>query len=925
MSTRLGIALVLAFLVGGCAAASLPDRPMPRPYELAEEDVQLASGLRILIQEDHSAPVVTVVSAYSVGSTSDPKGREGLAHLVEHLAFRTHFYDGNPIWEQLKHMGASFNAQTNWDFTTYYTTAHKEYLAKLLQIEAWRIFKNVDGVTEDTFSTEREVVRQELRLGSETSTGNKMFDNVVGALYPPGHPLSRSIIGNHASTSAMTLEDARTFVKNYYRPDNCTIVVAGDVDPKEVRKLIGTWPANLLFGPGGQSGPKVAPRQLVLDRPPTPVPPPVNREMIRDKGPVTQPQLWLAWSVPAGWRRNDALLQFVANRVNRALGEGIEYKQEDDDLESVGASVESLIDGSVLLVTAELRPGADPQRARARILDSLVNSWTTELGGMDLQAGRWFTATRLLRQTGDMTSTATESAHHLATTGSTKYFTDNLEDLQKIKASDVTDLAYKYLQRDRAVTVYIEPESEEVARLVGGAGAGGAKAGENKLDMRGMLKATSDLDPSRILQIALSPKLASLPRWTLANGLELVAVKHGVAPVAQIQVGLKGGNAMTRPYGLAGYATTFARTRCRNYGSLSNVGGGFGTATGETSGAAFVNVISGNLENGIAVLSDEMSCREVDEEAFVQFHDLLLRQQTKFYERSAKRPNFIASKRLFADLYPGHPYGILSADPAALKTVTYDDAAAFVRSYYRPGNAVAVVVGDIDPDATKALAEKYLVRWTGGGASGATVPPPPPPPSARKAYLVNRPGATQGQVTVACRLADATPEQLAVYDVAEAVANEMAWTVREEWGASYGVYANATTMPGGASHMAIGGAIETRWVGRSVSRLLGILSEVASPKLDEQLFKVKRWDVARQFTQRFSTSDGIAGAILQAAERGWPVDVWDKYPERLAATTREAVQGIMKPCVGHEIIAIAGDAASVRPQLDAIGLKLETN
>jgi zinc protease len=922
MNKPLATALVLAVLAAGCAAAALPDRPMPRPYALPEEDIQLGSGLRVLVQEDHSSPVIAVVSAYSVGSTSDPKGREGLAHLVEHLAFRTHFYDGGPIWEHLKHMGANFNAFTNWDNTVYFTVAHKDYLAKLLQMEAWRIFKNTDGVTPETFATEREVVRQELRLGSETNTGSKMFDAVVTALYPPGHPLSRGIGGTHESTSAMTLEDARTFVRNYYRPDNCTIVVAGDVDPKEVRKLIGTWPPQLLFGPQGPNGPKAPPRSLVVNRPLPPVPPPVNQALVREKGPVTQPQLWLAWSAPGGHRHNDALMRFVAQRVNGALFRGIEFKEEDDDIEGVGASVESLVDGSMLVVMASLRPGANPDKARTRILDSLVNAWTTELGLFQLQAGRWGTRTQLLHQSSNLTATALATAEHLASTGDPAYFRDSSDDLDKITASDVTDLAYKYLRRERVVSIYIEPESEEVAKLVGG-GKGGGGAAKPDL-VRSQLKGTEDLDPTRILQIARSPGLASLPRWTLPNGLEVVAYKHGAAPVAQISVGIRGGDAFTRPYGLASYASVFSRANCRDHGDLFSVGGGMGGGAGDTSSNFFAQVISGNLSNGIAVLSDELSCQEVNEEAF-QRHDQFLKQSTKFYDRAAKRPNFIAAKRLLGDLYPAHPYGMLLPDPATLKNVNYDDAAAFVRSHFRPSNALAVVVGDIDPAETKALTEKYFARWTGGGAGGVSLPAPPPPPAARKVYLVNRPGATQGEVSVGCRLADATPETLPAYDVAEAVAGDMAWSVREEWGASYGVNAGVATLPGGAAHMVVGGAIDTRWVGRSVNRLLGILADIASPNLDEKLFLVKRWDVARQFTQRFSSGGGIAGAILQANAAGWPVDVWDKYPERLAATNRDTVRALFKPCVGHEIVSIAGDADLVRPQLEAFGLKLEAN
>jgi zinc protease len=918
-----GTLFFLALLAIGCASGGLPDKPVIRPYELVEEDVKLPSGLRILVQEDHSSPMVAVVSAFSVGSTSDPQGREGLAHLVEHLAFRTHFYDGDPIWDHLKHMGADFNAFTNWDFTVYHTVAHKDYLAKLLQMEAWRIFKIIDGVDEPTFATEREVVRQELRLGSETRSGNKIFATVGEALFPTSHPLSRAIIGNHASTSAMTLADAKAFVAKNYRPDNCTIVVAGDVDPKEVRKLVGTWPPNLLFGPGGQGGPPAPPRPLVVDKPAPPVPPPVNQNLIREKGPVTQPELWVAWSAPAGWRRNDALLRFVRQRLDYALDQGIEYRDEDDDIEGVGAFIESLMDGSMVIVQASLRPGANPEKARTRILDAVVNAWTSEFGQAQVEFTRWATRTDLLRQSGDLTTTAEQTAQHLAATGSGSFFKDNLDQLMSIRSSEVSDLAYKYLRRDRAIAVYVEPESEDVAKLVGG--GGGGSNGAPKPDLaRGVMKATKDLDPQRILQIARSPGLATLPRWKLPNGLEVVAARHGSAPVAQIAVGIRGGNAFTRPYGLASYASGFARSRCRDNGDLFTVGGGMSRSTGNTSSVFSASVISGNLVNGVAVLSDQLACQEVDENAYLQ-HDLVIKQRSKFYQRAAKQPAFIATKRLLADLYPNHPYGVFSPDPATLKAVTFDDAEAFVRSHYRPGNAVAVVVGDIDPDETRSLFEKYFSRWTGGGADGSNLPASPPPPAERKAYLVNRPGGTQGEVSIGCRLADATPEQLPAYDVAEAVATDLAWSVREEWGASYGVYASATTLPGGASHMLVSGAIENRAVGRSVNRLLGILAEVASPKLDENLFLVKRWDVARTFTRRFSTSGGIAAAVLEAAEHGWPADVWDRYPERLAATTPAAVQSVLKPCVGHEIITIAGDAASIRPQLEAIGLKLESN
>jgi zinc protease len=514
-------------------------------------------------------------------------------------------------------------------------------------------------------------------------------------------------------------------------------------------------------------------------------------------------------------------------------------------------------------------------------------------------------------------------AQHLAATGSSKFFKESLEDLAKVQPGEAMELAYKYLTRERAAAVYFEPENDEVPKLVGGGPGGAGKRTAHDVG-RDATSAVAELGPDRILQVARSPGLAKAPRFRLANGLEVVAIKHGTAPVAQVRVGLRGGDAMSKPFGLASWAGRFARTKCRDHGDLLPVGGRIFDFTGLASSAFFVDVLAGNLPNGLAVLSDQISCLEVSEEAFLH-RGRLLEMRKKFHERVAKLPDFVAAKILAAELFPGHPLGVAAIDPATLEPITYEDASAWVRSHYRPGNAVAVVVGDIDPGETRTLAEKYLSRWPGGGgALAGGFPAAPPPPAARKAFLVDRPKATQAVVRVACRLADATAERLPAFDLIGELARERAWSLREEWGATYGVFGAAIHYPGGTARFTIGGAIENKQAARAVVRLLDLVAELGSERLEEGFFLVKRWDLARAFNNRFSTGDGIAGAVLQAAEHGWPNDVWDRYPERLAATTREAVREALKPCPGREIVTIVGDAATLRPQLADAGLALES-
>jgi zinc protease len=918
---RCFLALVAASTLG-CAAAGLPDKPLPKDYSLPMKNFPMASGLRVVVQEDHSAPTVVVASFYGVGSSSDPKGVEGLAHFVEHLAFRTR-PGGIQLWDHLKRTGAFFNASTAWDRTEYHSLAHKDQLNDLLQLEAWRLSRTLEGVTPEVFATEREVVRNEKRLSGETA-GSRNFDLLAEALFPKGHPLSRSVVGSHESLSAATLDHAKAFVKEHYRPDNCVIVVRGDVSADEVGKLLGMWPPEVLFGPGGQKGPPVPPRAPLANQPSPPVPPPVNTKLVRERAPVAQPELWLGWSAPAGHRGNDSLLLFMGDRLNSALFDVIDFEDDEDDIESVGGGALPLNDGSIVFVRAALKPGADPERARKRVLDALVNSWTNEGAAFETEINRWFTATGILLDVSNPLGTATGLAEHVATTGRTTYFQDQFEELAKVKPGQVMDLAYKYLRRERSVAVLIEPESDQVARMGGTSSTGGRSSSEGPAHDIGRGSATTsvDLSPQKIIQIARAPSLASLPRWTLPNGLKVVATRYGTAPIAQVLVGIRGGDAHTKPVGLASYARGFAERRCNEYGSLAAVGGRIGDSMGTLNSTFSVDVISGNLENGMAVLSDTLACFELREERFLM-HDRMLDRRQKSFNRVSKMPDFTANKRLWEALYPDHPYGTVAIDPAVLRTIRQEDIAGYIRSHYRPGNAVAVVVGDVDPNQVKTMADKYLTRWSGGGGSSVSMPPAPPPPKERRGILIDRPQATQATIRVACRLAEATPERLPAYELLQKLGDERAWAVREEWGATYGLQVGVRTMPGGAAHFTISGAIENAQVTRSLTRLLDTVAELGSGRLDEKAFGLARWDLAREFSRRFVTGDQIASAIIQAAAQDWPDDVFDKYPERLAAMTPQVVAEIMKPCVGHEIISVVGQAATLRAQLTGTGLKLD--
>ena len=910
------ISFAVSTAMVGCAATQLPDSPVVPDYSLKQKVFEMKSGLRVVVQEDHSSSQVVLTSTFAVGSKDDPVGKEGLAHFVEHLAFRSLPDGKTQVWDVMKRSGGSFNAFTAADVTSYHIVAHKEQLPQLMQLEAWRLLRTVDGVTEDVFGVEREVVRNELRLRGETTVGSKVFDVTLRRLFPPSHALGRTLAGTPESMRASTLDDAKAFVKQHYTPNNCTIVIAGDVNPDEVAKMLGMWPPEALFGPGGPDGPAVKPMPRFNERPVAEPPAPVDTALLKVKGPVLEPVLMIAWSLPGGLRGHDAKMDFAGTALNYALMMGIERKYKDA-LQGASAGAFSMVDGSVMLIQASLKPGADPEKMRKRLLDAVSNTWAGDEGVQLIQQeaslfGKWGNATRLVRESGEPVESALNLSQHLAATGSYAFFKDSLEDLSAVTWTDVSEFAYKYLKRERAVSVLFEPENDEVA---GGIATPSVHrlGGDTKPNLIG-------LGAEELRQMMRVPGLGKLPHTQLDNGLTVYTVPRTNATVAHIMMSVPGGDGTTQPYGLATLARQLSRSKCNgHHGGLFAVGGSLGSGGGKLATTLYGDVLTGNLANGIAALADEVSCQEASEEWLLNSGESFDASELRM-SNIRKRPQYKATVRFWDELFPNHPFGKLEADPAVLRKLRYPELQAYIQGHYRPDAATAVVVGNVTAQEVDALALKYLGPWQRGRSGATTAPPAPAAPALQKVLLYDRPAATQTIVSVGCRMVDATADNMAHRDLAEAYLTEKLWGLRAEWGATYGMYAQELSYPGGASSLMMGGAIETPQTGRGVKAMLDILTTTATEGPDMATFTTSRWDLGRKYNVRFADADAAAGAILTAASYGWSPAVWDAYPEQLATTTRGNVRDLLEPCAGHEIVVVVGDAAVIGPQLAAEGV-----
>ncbi len=221
---------------------------MPVPKVQFTES-RLPNGLRLIISEDHLAPVAAVNVWYNVGSKHEVPGKTGFAHLFEHVMFQGSAHIGKAEHIALvQAAGGTMNGTTWLDRTNFFETMPSNQLALALWLEADRMGTLLDALSQENLDNQREVVKNEKRWSYDNRPYGSWTEKMLGSIFPPGHPYHHPTIGSMEDLDAASLEDVQAFFRLHYAPNNAVLSVVGDVDPDQVREWVGTYfgkiPAN---------------------------------------------------------------------------------------------------------------------------------------------------------------------------------------------------------------------------------------------------------------------------------------------------------------------------------------------------------------------------------------------------------------------------------------------------------------------------------------------------------------------------------------------------------------------------------------------------------------------------------------------------------------------------------------------------------
>jgi predicted Zn-dependent peptidase len=321
-------------------------------------DQRLPNGLRLIVAEDHLAPVVAVNVWYNVGSKHEQPGKTGFAHLFEHVMFQGSAHVGKAEHIALiQAAGGSMNGTTWLDRTNYFETVPSNQLELALWLEADRMATLLDALSQENLDNQREVVKNEKRWSYDNRPYGTWSEKLQAHLFPEGHPYHHTTIGSMEDLDAASVDDVKAFFRTWYAPNNAVLSVVGDVDPAEVRawtdRYFGNIPANPSFPTlPDMSLPAVLGQEV--------------RETVYDKIPL--PRVYFGLRSPAfGDRRLDALDiagQILAGGKGSRLHRRLVRKEQlaqDVSFFSMGF----VGGGSITAGWATARPGVEPAAVEA--------------------------------------------------------------------------------------------------------------------------------------------------------------------------------------------------------------------------------------------------------------------------------------------------------------------------------------------------------------------------------------------------------------------------------------------------------------------------------------------------------------------------------------------------------------------------------
>ena len=679
---------------------------------------KLENGLDVILHLDKSDPLVAVAIQYHVGSNRELPGKTGFAHLFEHMMFQQSENIGQgQYFPKIQGAGGTLNGGTGNDGTVYYEIVPKNALEKILWMESDRMGYFRNSVTSSSFSNQQNVVLNEKRQSVDNRPYGFSDWVIAKNLYPKGHPYSWTVIGEMQDLISASVEDVKAFHSRYYVPNNATLVISGDFDEGEVKKLVQKY-----FG-------EIPPGHPVADLPKMPVKLQETRKICHEDNYASAPQLTLVWPVAPLFSDDAYALNFLARIVGS--GKKSPLYQTVVNEQKLAGNVDVYNQAMELAgqFTISIKTNSDVSLATTEkaIFDAFEKFEKQGVAPSDMERIK----ARLETDFYNTISSAMGKAYRLAFyneyAGSPSYIRTEIEKIKAVTAEDVKRVYEKYIRSQPYVATSFVPKGKLhlVTENSVNAGIMEEKASTTAKDESSsdsgetVVKTPSAFDRSVEPATGEDPEFKLPQVWTSKTkiGIQVSGIEQNEVPLIQYALVIEGGHIYetVEKSGTAALLAkmlmegTTSKTSEELEESIEMLGAGITVNGGREDISINVNTLSANFEKTLALVKEMLLEPRWDEEKF----KLVKMKMINETQRNSANPNFMAALNFYKIIYGGN--SVLGIPPTgtveSLESITMEDLKTYYRNYFSPAAARFHIAGNIGQKRVKKALEQQFSGW----------------------------------------------------------------------------------------------------------------------------------------------------------------------------------------------------------------------
>ncbi|MGZ4098013.1 MAG: M16 family metallopeptidase [Bacteroidia bacterium] len=887
---------------------------------------KLDNGLNILINEDHSDPIVYVDVTYHVGSAREQQGRSGFAHFFEHMMFQGSKNVGDEQhFKVITEAGGTLNGSTNTDRTNYFETVPSNQLEKMLWLEADRMGFLLDSVTQKKFEVQRATVKNERGQRYDNAPYGLAGEKIGEALYPQGHPYSWLTIGYIEDLNRVDVNDLKRFYMRWYGPNNAVLTISGDVKTDDVLLMVQKYFGSIQVGPEVKPQ-TVAPVKLDASR------------YISYEDNVKFPMMTVVYPTVKMNDKDDAPLDVLATILAGTQGSPI-YKAfiESKKATSANAFQYSRELAGQFQIMIRTNPGTALSETEKDLQKALAEWEKKGATEDDIQKYKAQFQSNLYNRLSTVQGKGASLASYYTLTGNANYIKKEIDRYMKVTKEDVMRVYNTYIKNKPAVVLSILPKGKGDLRVQ----ADNWKMYDRKVEEESAeYKNLKYTEPKDDFNRAVMPKAGPasavpVPDFYITkinNSIPLIGVKETEIPKVNILLSFKAGHRY-EPKEKSGVAELTAsmieqssmKTSAEEIeNKLDRLGSSVTVFSGDEDFNISVQSTKQNLKATLKIIEESFFEPKFDKEEF----DLEKKKQLDAITQGLTNASTLAENAYRRVLYGANNVMSLPSSGTAesVESITLDD----VKNYYNSLNSSMLSIA-VTGDATKEEIEQdltFLSRLKAGNPLPASTADVPKIDKTR-IYFVDKKNAAQSEIRIGYIAlpydynGDYYANNIMNYSFGGAFNSRINFLLRETKGWTYGTRSGFSGTKF-AGPFTISGGFKANTTDSTLVEIFNELKKFTAGGINDDELAFTKNAIAQSDALKYESPMQKLGFIKRVLDYNLPKDYVATQTQILNNITKDKINEHAKKYLPYNnmVIVVVGDKATNLEKVKKLGFEV---